>query len=222
VDLVAAGKIDLVLVDQHLGGMCGSDFLNVLRKKRLGIPAILITGHASGDLRQPMEQLGVHVVGKPAGGYNEFWKDLEPVLDLALKGESEIIESIRHAVDVTLKAGKTNVTAYLRSLLYTELLMRVHAVANKDPEKVRHILGVPPRDLWDEPPEPSLRTKALILILDHPELTVEQIAKQVGWSKSGMHRDSIVKTVLRLKNRCNYRGPSRYITADGELQDSDD
>jgi CheY-like chemotaxis protein len=220
VDLVAAGEFDLVVVDEHLGGgMQGSEFLKVLRKKRLGIPAILITGHASGDLRQPMKQLGVHVVGKPLGGYDEFWKDLEPVLDEALAGEAEIIESIGHAVAVTLKAGKTNVTAYLRCLLYRELLTRVLAEANNDEEKARHILGVPPSDLLKEKlPEPSLRTRALMLIADRPDLTVDEIAEQVGCSKASLYRDEIIKAMLQRRKRGTYGGPSGYKTADGDLE----
>src|SRR5438045_644857 len=69
VTVLSAGQFDLVLVDEHLPGLHGSDFVKLLRKKELRIPAILMTGLATGALVQPMKELNAFVVSKPAGGY---------------------------------------------------------------------------------------------------------------------------------------------------------
>jgi FixJ family two-component response regulator len=220
VDVLAVGEFDLVLVDERLPGMPGSEFLKLLRKERLRIPAILITGQAIGALCQSMKDLGVHVVGKPRGGNDEFWKDLEPVLDEALAGETEIIESIGRAVAVTLRAGKTNVTAYLRNLLYQELRTRVRAEAKDDEEKAMHILGVPLGDL-EELPELSLQTRALMLIFERPELTVAQYVKQLRCPRIKLYRDEKIKAALQSRNG-GYRGPRGYKTADGDLEAYDE
>src|SRR5450759_455076 len=101
VDVLATREFDLVLVDQFMPGLLGSDFLKVLRKNRLALPAILMTGLAKGQLTEDMKKEDALVVGEPAGGYDEFWADLEPVLDRALQGEAEITTSLGHAVLVS-------------------------------------------------------------------------------------------------------------------------
>src|SRR5438552_18898206 len=92
-DLLDTGEFDLVLVDENMPGLSGSEFLKVLRKKGLGIPAILMTGYAKGKLSEALKKLDVVVVSKPAGGYEEVWKELEEHLGNALQGEAEILSS---------------------------------------------------------------------------------------------------------------------------------
>jgi excisionase family DNA binding protein len=226
VDVLAAGEFDLVLVDEHMDGMSGSDFLKVLRKKGLGMPAILMTGLAKGTLVQAMKELDALVVGKPAGGYDEFWKDLEPVLDVALQGEAEILACIGRAVAVSLKAGKTNLVPYLRSLLDGELSRQVLTQVNDNRKEAARILGVPLVQLMEEKPAKatalSFQTEALVLIANHPELTVDEIAEQLGCSRSTLYRDRIIKGAIRARNAGNYRGPSGYKTADGDVEAYDD
>src|SRR5438477_12807494 len=62
-DVLATGEFDLVLVDEHLPGMTGSEFLRALRKHALGIPAILMTGYAKGDIIKAVKKLDAFVVG---------------------------------------------------------------------------------------------------------------------------------------------------------------
>src|SRR4051812_35466217 len=85
--LTATGEFDLVLVDENMPGLSGSEFLKVLRKKGITLPAILMTGFAKGKLSEAVKSLDVVVVSKPAGGYDEFWKELETTLADILQGE---------------------------------------------------------------------------------------------------------------------------------------
>src|SRR5258708_38089633 len=104
---------------------------------------MLMTGYAKGDILQAVKKLEAFVVGKPSGGHDEFWKELEPLLADALQGEAEILTSIRRAIDAALKAGKTNLAPRLRKLLDQELLARALTVANGDQEEAARLVGVP-------------------------------------------------------------------------------
>src|SRR5262245_22783159 len=97
VAVLAKGEFDLVLVDESMPGLSGGQFLATLRDKKIGILAILMTGLAKSTLIQQMKELNVLVIGKPAGGRDEFWKDLAPALDIALKGDAEIVAAIGQA-----------------------------------------------------------------------------------------------------------------------------
>jgi DNA-binding NtrC family response regulator len=224
--VLAKGEFDLVLVDEHMPGLSGSEFLNVLRKKGLGIPAILMTGRAKGTLIQPMKELDAFVVGKPAGGNDEFWKELEPVLDVALQGEAEIRASVGRAVNVALKAGKTNLVPYLRRLLDRDLLTQALAEANGNPEEAARILGVPLAQLMEEKPPKasalSFQTEALLLIANHPELTVDEIAERLGCSRSKLYRDLYLTRAIKGRKSGNYRPPRGHKTADGDVEAFDD
>jgi DNA-binding NtrC family response regulator len=79
-DVLATGEFELVLVDENMPGLSGTEFLKAVRKLGLGTPAVLMTGYAKGEIIQAVKELDVFVVGKPAGGYDEFWKELEPYL----------------------------------------------------------------------------------------------------------------------------------------------
>ena len=139
VDVLATGEFDLVLVDEHMPGMSGSEFLSVLRQRALNIPTILMTGYAKGDILQTAKKLEAFVVSKPSGGHDEFWKELEPLLADALQGEAEVLTALRRAIEAALKTGKTNLAPRLRKLLDQELLARALTVANGNQEEaVRH------------------------------------------------------------------------------------
>src|SRR5437899_1640585 len=152
VEVLATGEFDLVLVDENMPGLSGSEFLKALRKKGLPIPAILMTGYAKGKLSEALKKLDVIVVSKPAGGYGEFWKELEEHLGDVLQGEAEIAASLGHAVNVALRVGKTDLVPYLRALLDCELLARVSAEAKGNLKDAKRLLGVPLAQLAQEKP----------------------------------------------------------------------
>jgi CheY-like chemotaxis protein len=228
-DVLATGEFDLVLVDEHLPGMTGSEFLNVIRKQALGIPAILMTGFAKGEIVQAVKKLDAFVVGKPSGGHNEFWKELEPLLADALQGEAEILTSIRRAIDAALKAGKTNLAPRMRKLLDHELLLRALNVAGGDQDEAARILGVSLAQLVNEDPSQagarpkarslSLLAEALILINNHPEWTAVEYAQKLGCSKAKLYKNPIINRALKDRNAGNYRPPpGGYKDAEGDVE----
>ncbi|HYV34449.1 MAG TPA: response regulator [Gemmataceae bacterium] len=221
VDVLATGEFDLVLVDQHMPGLSGSEFLQVLRKKEIRIPAILMTGLAKGTLVEPMRKLDAFVVGKPAGGFAEFLKELDLVLDDALQGEAEILASLKRTVDVALKAGKTSLFYYLRGLLNRELFFRVQAEINGNQQEAKRILGVPLSRLLEAEQPLSMRTEALLFIANHPELSVNKIADRLDVSKSKLYRDPIIKRAL-MDRKDSGTPPHGYTTAEGEVEAWDD
>jgi CheY-like chemotaxis protein len=226
VDVLDTREFDLVLIDEKLPGMTGSDFLKVLRKKGNPVPAILMTGYAKGKLSEALKKLDVVVVSKPAGGHDELWKELEEHLGDALQGEAEIAASLGHAVTVALRAGKTDLVPYLRALLDCELLTRVSAEAKGNLKDAKRILGVPLAQLAQEKPAKatalSFRTKAMLLIADHPELTVDDFAERLDCSKSKLWRDPSINRALKLRKGGTYRGPRGYKDADGNMEAFDD
>jgi DNA-binding NtrC family response regulator len=224
--VLAAGEFDLVLVDESMPGLSGSQFLTVLRQKGIGIPAILMTGLAQGKLSLQMKGLDALVVGKPAGGHDEFWKDLEPVLERALKRDSEILAAIGHAVNIAVKAGKTSLVANLRRLLDHELLARVLAEVNGNTDEATRILGMRPAQLLEEMTPKcsplSFQTEALVLIANHPELTADAIAERLGCSRSTLYRDKLIKGALKIRGAGYRRPPSGTKSADGDIEAFDD
>lgn len=220
--VLSAGQFDLVLVDQHMPGMAGSEFLMRLRQKELRVRAILMTGLATGALVEPMRALDAFVVTKPAGGYGEFWKNLEAVLKDALQGETEIVAAIGRAVHVALKAGKTNLVDYLRALLDRELLTQVSTEVHGDADEARRILGVPLPKLIEEGSPLSFREKAVLLIANHPELNVDDYAERLDCSRSKLYRDPTIKQALRLRHAAGGRPPRGFKTAEGAVDAWDD
>jgi CheY-like chemotaxis protein len=229
-DVLATGEFDLVLVDEHMPGLSGSEFLKAIRKQGLGIPAILMTGYAKGEIIQAAKKLDVRVVGKPLGGYDEFWKELEPLLADALHGESEILASLRRAIDAALKLGRTNLAPRLRTLLHQELLKRAISMADGDLAEAARIVGVPLGQLMnDESSKPGSKSKArvlsfhaeaLLLIHNHPEWTVAEIAQHLGCSKATLYRDAVIKRALKGRNTGN-RPPQGFKDADGDVESYD-
>jgi CheY-like chemotaxis protein len=226
-DVLTTGEFDLVLVDENMPGLSGTEFLKAVRKLGLGTPAILMTGYAKGDIIQAVKKLDAFVVGKPAGGHDEFWKELEPLLADALQGETEILTSIRRAIDAALKAGKTNLAPRLRKLLDQELLARALVAANGDQEEAARIVGVPLSQLvTEDSSQPGSKSKAralsfpveaLILIHNHPEWTAAEIAQQLGCSKAKLYRVPIINRALKGRSTGNYRPPSGFKDAEGNM-----
>jgi DNA-binding NtrC family response regulator len=220
--VLATGEFDLVLVDENMPGMSGSDFLTALRKRGMGLPAILMTGLAKGALVQQMKKLDVLVVGKPAGGHEEFRKDLELVLDVALQRDAEILAAIGQAVNVALKAGKTSLVPNLRRLLERELLTRVLAEVHGNTDEATRILGVSPTELLEEKTTKasplSFRTEALVLIANHPEFTADEIAGRLGCSRSTLYRDKLIKGALKVRGGGHHRPPSGTKSAEGDME----
>jgi CheY-like chemotaxis protein len=221
IDVLATDRFDLVLVDQSLPGLSGSEFLQVLRKKDIRIPAILMTGLAPRALIEPMKKLDASVVGKPAGGFAEFLKELDPVLEDALKGETEIKACLEHAVNAALKIRKTSLFYYLRGLLNHELFHRILAEVKGSQQDAKRILGVPLDRLQEEEHPLSFRAEALLLIYKHPELNPKEIADRLGYDKSTLYRDPIINQALKSRK---VRGtpPRGYKKADGNLEALDD
>ena len=199
VDILGTGEFDLVLVDENMPGIRGSEFLKVLRKKSIDIPAILMTGLARRKLSEDLKKLNVLVVGKPAAGYDEFWKELEPVLGEALQGEAEIVAAIERAVNIALKAGKTKLHSYLQMLLDRVLLIQVSTEVSGNPEDAARILGVPLAQLMEKKSTISFQTEALMVIANHRDLTVDGIAEKLGCSRHKLYRDPILKRALKLR-----------------------
>ena len=230
-DLLDTGEFDLVLVDENMPGPSGSEFLKVVRKKGRGIPAILMTGLAKAPFIQAMKKLDVLLVGKPLGGADEFLKELEPALADALKCEAEILSSFGRAIDAALRAGKTNLVPRLRKLLDEELLLRALNEANGNPEAASRILGVSLDELTKKDPiksgsksqdRSSFQAETLLLIHNHPDWTVAEIAQKLGCSKAKLYRDPIINRVLQGRNTGNYRPPAGRRTADGDVEAFDD
>jgi CheY-like chemotaxis protein len=220
--ILSQGEFDLVLVDEKMPGITGSEFLKLLRDAKLDLPAILMTGLATGALIRPMSELGALVVSKPAGGYDELLKDLQKALDEALQGEVEIVALLRRTVNSALKLGKIGLVSYLRALLDRELLVQVSAAVNHDAKKARVILGQPLSQLLEEKPPLSFRIEALLLIANRPELNVEQYADRLGCSRATLYRDPEIKRALKGRNVGAYRPPSGSKAADGEIEAWDD
>ena len=144
-----------------------------------------MTGLAKGPLIQQRTELDALLVGKPAGGNDEFWKDLEPALDIALKRDAEILAAIGQAVSVALKAGKTSLVPNLRRVLRARVfLTQVLAEVKGNTDEATRILGIPPAQLLQEKTAKasplSFRTEALVLIANEPELTADEIAERLG------------------------------------------
>jgi CheY-like chemotaxis protein len=138
-EILASGEIELLIVDEIMPGLHGSDLLQALRKHGNDVPAILMTGLGTRTFIEPMKQLGALVVPKPAAGSGELIKDLFLAVDESLKGEAEIVEMVGRTVKQALKLGKT--APYLRWLLDCELRVQISAAVNHDAEKVKQILG---------------------------------------------------------------------------------
>jgi DNA-binding NarL/FixJ family response regulator len=138
-EVLATEECDLVVVDEIMPGLHGSDLIKILRRQGNDVPVILMTGLGTRSLIEPMKKLGALVVAKPAAGSSELLKDLVPAVEEALKGEAELVELISRTVKLALKLGKT--APSLRWLLDCELRIQVSAAVNHDPARIKQFLG---------------------------------------------------------------------------------
>jgi DNA-binding NtrC family response regulator len=231
-DVLATGEFDLVLMDEHLPGIAGSELLKVLRKKGLQVPTILMTGYAKGDIVPTAKNLGAPVVGKPSGGHDELWKELAPLIADALKGEMEVRAALRRAVDAALKAGKTNLAPRLRRLLDHELLLAALNAAGGEQHEASRILGLPLARLVGEeatrlgsgPQARSLsfQAEALLFINNFPGATAAEIAEKLGCSKAKLYRDPIINRALKARAASSSRPPSGFKTPEGDVEAYED
>jgi CheY-like chemotaxis protein len=134
-EILAEDEFDLIVVDEYMPGLHGSDFLKALRNQGNDIPAILMTGLGTRSMIEPMKQLGAMVVPKPAAGPLELVKDLVPAVEETLNGEAELADLVGRVVKLGLKRGKK--TSYLRWLLDYELRVHVSGSVNDDADEIK-------------------------------------------------------------------------------------
>jgi FixJ family two-component response regulator len=70
-ELLSAGDLahcSCLVVDQKIPGMTGLDLIAELRRRRLSMPAILITSHPGPALRERAERADIPIVEKPLLG----------------------------------------------------------------------------------------------------------------------------------------------------------
>jgi CheY-like chemotaxis protein len=204
-DILDNGNIDLVLVDEDLkGGMHGTEFLKLIRKRGNDVAVILMTGFAPTPIKEKVEHLNAIVVSKPFGGLEQFWIELAPRLDQALKGEAEIRACLGRALDAAFKRRKKGVAPYLQELLDGVLLHWSLTLAGGNPKDAEGILGVRLKDLMKKKEEatPEARRqqfvmKALILIHNHPEWTVDDYANDLGCTRNALYKNPIINEALK-------------------------
>jgi DNA-binding NtrC family response regulator len=84
--VLATGAFDLVLLDNHLPGMTGIEFLELLQQQGLDVPVILMTGYATiGTAIQATQLRVLDYVIKPTGDHERLLRELEPALSRALR-----------------------------------------------------------------------------------------------------------------------------------------
>jgi DNA-binding NtrC family response regulator len=152
--------------------------------------------------------------------------------DVGASGEGAVLDFIRRAIAAALQAGRTNLVAHLRGILNREMLLLTLNESGGDQEKAARILGAPLRSLLQEDPggpgaadeqeKPrplGLPSRALILIANHPEWTVQQLAEALDCSKSTLYRDPIVNRALKAKSGDKYQPPhAGHKSREGDLE----
>lgn len=64
-EVLGAGELALICVDQRLGDSTGVDLLRCARRRWPRVPAMVFTGAVTPDLQRGAEELGARVVTKP-------------------------------------------------------------------------------------------------------------------------------------------------------------
>ena len=64
----------------------------------------------------------------------------------------------------------------------------------------------------------SFHAEALLLIHNHPDWTVAQIAQHLGCSKAKLYRDAVINRALKGRNASGNRPPSGFKSADGDIE----
>jgi CheY-like chemotaxis protein len=202
--LLETVEFDLVLADVKLPGLWGTDLLKVLRKRKIGVAVILMTGFAPTPIIQEVEKLDAMVVSKITGGHDELWKELEPKLEEALQGEAEIRACLSRALDVAFKRRRKGIATYVQELLNGVLLGWALDQAGRNENVAQEILGIRLKDILpskdDATPEARHQRfvmEALILIGNHLEWTVAAYASELGCSKARLYNDPVISDALK-------------------------
>src|SRR5438128_6962270 len=99
------GDFDLVLLDNKMPGMSGIDFLAALQRRGLGIPVILMTGHATTNTAIQAMNLGAFdYVIKPLE-LDQLVAELEPLVAKALELARPLKEAVRLPGEAAGDAG---------------------------------------------------------------------------------------------------------------------
>src|SRR5262245_280512 len=84
-DVLATGEFDLVLLDNHLPGMTGLEFMAALQQRDIRLPVILMTYYGNPTTAIQATKLGAYAyVIKPLH-VGELFQKLEPLIAEALK-----------------------------------------------------------------------------------------------------------------------------------------
>jgi two-component system response regulator FixJ len=67
-DSPEVGDCACVVIDQNMPGLSGLETVRQLRDRKIAVPAILITGHPSANLRASASSAGIGIVEKPLFG----------------------------------------------------------------------------------------------------------------------------------------------------------
>jgi len=70
-----------LVTDYNMSGLSGLELIEIARSARPGLPAILISGYVSEDLRSRCEKAQVHVVLEKQKSLNELTTAIEKCLD---------------------------------------------------------------------------------------------------------------------------------------------
>jgi DNA-binding NtrC family response regulator len=226
-DVLADAKVDLVLTDVNMPRLSGIEFLKHLRKKQgVDLPVILMTGFAPSPIVQEVENLNALVVSKPMGGNSEFWKELEPKLEQALKGgpEAEIRAFLGRAFDVAFQQRQKDVARYLEEMLYSALLGKSMIQAGGNQKEAERILGIRLEELREKADaSPEARhhrfvMRALTLIAKHPEWTVADYAAELDCSRARLYNDPIINGAIQRKKGSGRKLRSGFKDGDGNLE----
>src|SRR5262249_3138494 len=84
-DVLATGEFDLVLLDNHLPGLTGLEFMAALQQRDIRLPVILMTNYGNPTTAIQATKLGAYayVIKPPRLG--ELFQKLEPLIAEALK-----------------------------------------------------------------------------------------------------------------------------------------
>lgn len=223
-------KVDLVLADVNLTGMSGIEFLRAVRKQGVDLPVIMITGGAPTRVVQEVENLNALVVTKPAGGNDEFWKELEPKLKQALKWgpEGEVRAHFRRAFDAAFNLRQNQLVPYLEELLHHALIgWALHRAAGNQSD-AENILGVRLEELREQaeasPQERHYRfvMRALILIHKHPDWPNARYAEYLDCSVAKLWGDPIIGPAMKAKKGTGRKLRSGFRDADGNVDAPDE
>ena len=110
---------EVMLLDEHLPGMNGSDFLRKLMS-RCPIPAVIFSGRADDDLRRRAKQWGASAVVQKPGALTDaetFWSELQRTLIDASRAPLRPVQGTSGAPLVIGIAVSTGGPAAMRQLI---------------------------------------------------------------------------------------------------------